>query len=241
MLEQLPVSVREVPHWRVTYRPSTYDEQRIPRLSECLEIVSKHRVRLRGWDFPSIPPQNDEMEYGSRWIAAWSDFMGHLEYWRFYQSTQFLYLGSVREVTEKEWTEKLRNTQRFSNQRDFMTSAPGFLSITNFIYNLTEIFEFAARLAQAGVYSEPLEIAIRISGIKGFILAAGPGEYWPDAYSASEPELTYQQTLTPADLVASAADVAINCTVWFFERFGWLNPHVSVIRTTQQRLLTRTF
>lgn len=238
--EILPVPVLEYPHWRVTYRPSSYDENRIDALSECLEVVSKNRVKLRGWDFPHIPRRNDEFQYGSRWIASWSDFMGHLEYWRFYQSTQFLYLGSVREVTETEWSERIRQTQRVIAKKD-LSDSQGFLSITNFIYNVTEIFEFAARLAQASVYSDPVEIAIRLTGIRGFVLAADPDRAWHDAYAASESVLSYQKTLTPADLVATAAEAAVTCTVWFFERFGWLNPNVDVIRSDQQKLLTRRF
>src|SRR5206468_3269350 len=139
----LPVPVLEHPHWRVTYRPATYDEHRIATLSECLAIVAKHAVRLRGWDFPYVSPDQGERATGSRWIAAWSDVMGHLEYWRFYQSSQFLYLGSVREVTEPNWAEEIRRTQRFVDLAD-TSNVPGFLSITNFTYNVTEIFEFAA-------------------------------------------------------------------------------------------------
>lgn len=238
--EQLPVPVLSYPHWRITYRPETYDEQRIKSLSECLEVVSQHRVRLRGWDFPYVPSEGQERAYGSRWVAAWSNFMGHLEYWRFYQSTQFIYLGSVREVTESDWGKKLRRTQHFIDRQD-VSDAPGFLSLVNFVYNVTEIFEFAARLSQAGVYFEPLELAIKLTGINGFILAADPDRAWPNAYSASESELTFRQTLTPAELVANAPDLAVNCTVWFFERFGWLNPNISAIRTDQQRLLARKF
>jgi hypothetical protein len=171
--EKLPVPVRDYPHWRVTYRPATYEENRIATLSECFETVSKNRVSFRGWDFPHMPSGSDDVAYGDHWVAAWSDFMGHLEYWRFYQSTQYLYLGSVREVTEKGWAEKLRATQHFINDED-LAAAPGFLSITNFTYNVTEIFEFAARLAQASIYREPVEITIRLTGIQGFILAADP-------------------------------------------------------------------
>jgi hypothetical protein len=115
------------------------------------------------------------------------------------------------------------------------------LSITNFIYNVTEIFEFAARLAQASVYSDPVEIAIRLTGIRGFILAADPDRAWHEVYAASESVLSYQKTLTPSDLVATAAEAAVTCTVWFFERFGWLKPNIDVIRSDQQKLLTRRF
>lgn len=238
--EILPVPVLEYPHWRVTYRPSSYDENRIGTLSECFEVVSKNRVSLRGWDFPAIPPRNDELQFGSRWIAAWSDFMGHLEYWRFYQSTQFLYLGSVREVTEADLAERLRRTQYFPHKRD-LSEVPGFLSVTNFIYNVTEIFEFAARLAQSSVYADPVQITIRLVGIRGFILAGDGDRPWLNAYVASEPVLSCQRTLTPADLVATSAEAAVESTVWFFERFGWLKPNVDMIRWDQQKLLTRRF
>jgi len=234
--ERLPVPVRDYPHWRVTYRPETYDENRIPSLSDCLEVVTKNRVSLRGWDFPHVPRSGEEMAYGSRWIAAWSDFMGHIEYWRFYQSTQFVYLGSVRETTERAWAEHLRATQHFMDRED-IANVPGFISITNFVYNVTEIFEFATRLAQASIYREPVEIAINLSGIRGFVLAADPNRMWPNAYAASQPEIAYKQSFTPADLVADAATAAVACTAWFFERFGWLDPNMAVIRSDQQKFL----
>jgi len=238
--EKLPVPVLEYPHWRVTFRPTTYDENRVATLSNCLDTVSKNQVRLRGWDFPYLPPRRDEMGYGARYIAGWSRFGGHVEYWRFYQSTQFLYLGAVREVAESGWADKLRQQQHFLNKPD-VSSVPGFLSITNFVYTVTEIFEFAARLSQASVYVEPLEVSIRLSGIRGFTLAADPNWMWVYAYAASEPEIAYRCTFPPAELIATAADTAVKCAIWFFERFGWLNPDVSGIRAEQQKLLSGTW
>lgn len=235
--EQLPVPVRDHPHWRVTFRPATYDEHRVPTLSQCLEIVSKHRVRLRGWDFPPVPPHTDGTKSGSRWIACWSDFENHFEYWRFYQSTQFLYLGSVKEFTDREWDQRLRESRHSRSAAD----ARGFLSITNFVYTVTEIFEFAARLAQAGVYAEPLEIGIRLSGVEGFVLTPESDRAWWNVYSASDPELDFHLTLTPVELVANSANAAIDCIVGFFERFGWLNPDLATIRTDQQKLLTQRY
>ena len=88
-VEKLPVAVLEHPHWRVNYRPAAYVAKRLPRLSDCLEVLQKTRVRLRGWDFPHLPSGEPQLIYGDSWIAGWSDFKGHLEYWRFYQSTQF--------------------------------------------------------------------------------------------------------------------------------------------------------
>jgi len=239
-VQKLPVPVLEHPRWRVNYRPATYVADRLANLSDCWEILHKTTVRLRGWSFPYMPSRDAERDYGDTWVAGWSNFEGHVEYWRFYQSTQFLYLGSVREVTEPEWTSKLRRTMDSHAAPGVdLDSVPGFLSLTNSIFNITEFFEFAARLAQAQVYTDPVTIDISIRGIRGFMLAADANKMWSSDYVARQPDLRYEKTLTPAELVASAAEHAIGCAVWLFERFGWLKPNIDAIRTDQQKLLTR--
>src|ERR1700693_4619104 len=97
MTTSLPVPVLEVPHWRVNVRPATYKAERIPSLSSCFDIVRKTKVSLRGWDYPHLSNRTNEQGIGRNWVAAWSDFWGHLEYWRFYQSGQFMPLLGVRE------------------------------------------------------------------------------------------------------------------------------------------------
>jgi len=166
--------------------------------------------------------------------------MGHLEYWRFYQSTQFIYLGSVREVTQADWDRKLRETMKWHGHGNVdIDAVPGFLSLTNSIYSITEFFEFAARLAQAQVYNEPITISVSIKRIGGFMLAADENRAWSSDFVARQSDLKYATILAPAELIASAAEQAMKCTVWLFERFGWLKPNIDAIRTDQQKLLTR--
>ena len=99
--DPLPVPVLEGPHWRVNLRPSEYLPELIPTLSQCFEIIQQTKVHLRGWDYPHLSTRNTERASGSNWIASWTPFMNHNEYWRFYQSGQFLHLFSVREITEE--------------------------------------------------------------------------------------------------------------------------------------------
>jgi hypothetical protein len=237
--EALPVPVLDGPHWRVNFQPASYDKSRVTSLQECLDILQKNRVSLRGWDFPHIG-RGTQLIYGPTWIANWSDAWGHLEYWRFYQSTQFLYLGSVREVTQKDWNARIRKAMRFhADDNVDIDAVPGFVSLTEVIYNTTEIFEFAGRLAQAGVYTEQTVISVHLKRVKGFMLAADENRGWTSDYVTSQDELRYEVNLTPQDLVAGAADHAFRCTIWLFERFGWLKPNVDVIKSDQQKLLTR--
>ena len=236
----LPVPVLQHPHWRVNFRPAVYEDNLIPTLAKCFEIIEKNRVSLRGWDFPHLSRRDEERGHGNSWVASWSQFMGHYEYWRFYQSGQFVYLGSVREVTETEWKKKLEADMKshLSHMRDIdWETIPGFMSIVNFVYNITEIYEFAARLCQAQVYSGTLSVKIELKGIKGFVLSAPWDRVWFSYYTATENDLSTTKEIATDTLVASSRDEALGSIAWFFERFGWLNPPVETIASDEDRLL----
>lgn len=238
---KLHVPVLEHPHWRVLFRPITFESERIPSIGKLWEIVNHNQVRIRGWDFPQTG-RYEEQETGTTWIGCWSDFMGHFEYWRFYQSSQFIYLSSVREKTETRWDTKLREDfishQKYldSNQRD---NIPGFFSVDNFIYTVTEFFEFAARLCQTGIYSEPVEITIELHNILGFILTS---DWWKrplrSLYRATQDDLGKTWKYEPSELIAQSNEASLNTIVWFFERFGWRDLRPEILRNDQESFLS---
>jgi hypothetical protein len=47
-------TLRQVPHWLVTLRPTIYSKRRIPELGELQRLVRTSAVSLRGWNFPHI-------------------------------------------------------------------------------------------------------------------------------------------------------------------------------------------
>lgn len=242
VLVTLPVPVLGSAHWRVNFRPDDYQEDRILSLSKCIEIIEKTKVSLRGWDYPHLSNRNTERVSGNNWISSWSSFMGHLEYWRFYQSGQFIHLFSVREAIEAGWREKMEADMKshLSYMKDIeWNKVPGFISFLNFIYTVTEIFEFAARLCQASVYAGKININIEIKGIKGFVLAADWERAWHEYYAAGEDNLGRSWLIESDTIVSNSADYALNAIIWFFERFGWLSPSVDVIRHDQENFLKR--
>ena len=179
---ELPVDVLQRPHWRLLFRPRGHEGERIPTLSECWSLVEKQQVRLRGWYFPHIG-SDTERQNGNSYIAAWANFAGfgsHIEYWRFFRSAQFLHLAAVREC-DPEWHRALRSRV---GRVETDVEVPGFLSITNTIFSITEYFEFAARLCQAQVYTEPFRITVGIHGIKGFALAPDEHAFLHSLYQA---------------------------------------------------------
>ncbi len=59
-IQSLPVPVKDFPFWRVVYRPEAYVPELIPSLTECVKLVEKARVHLRGWDFPHLSNRDNE-------------------------------------------------------------------------------------------------------------------------------------------------------------------------------------
>ncbi len=236
----LPVPVLAHPHWRINLRPTAYEEELIPSLSKCFEAIEKNKLSLRGWDYPHLSRRDTERGHGTNWVASWSDFMNNYEYWRFYQSGQFLHLMSVREATEPAWRPRLEANMRshLSSMRDIdWDNLPGFIDIVNFVYNVTEIYEFAARLCQSQIYTGRVSIKIEIKGIKGFVLTAPWERMWHSYYAASQDVLSNSAEFETDHLVAASKEKALNAVVWFFERFGWLDPSVDSIGHDQEKLL----
>ncbi len=241
----LPIPVLKYPHWRVHFRPTEYKEDLIPSLNKCFEIIERTKVSLRGWDYPHLGNRETNRERGNNWISSWSDFLGNYEYWRFYQSGQFLHLFSVREATEPEFKEKLKSVMKshriLTDEKINFDEVPGFFSIVNFIYTITEIFEFAARLCQTQIYVGTLNIQIDIKKIKGFALTAPWERVWHSYCAASQDNLSKSQIIDTKQLIAASKDYSLSTIVWFFERFGWMAPPEDVIKQDQEKLLKGKF
>ena len=222
---ELPVPVRKYSHWRVLLRPGVYAEERITTLKECWAVVEQNRVRLRGWDYPHVSSEDSERAHGPNWVASWSDFMERYEYWRLFQSGQFVQLFSVREATETAWREKLKQLTKghLGYLKDVdLDGIPGHVHITNFLYSMTEIFEFAARLCQKGLYEGSLEVGVQLQGVKGFVLMTDWDRAWHSYYPASEDTIGRTWKLKADDLVADSSARSLEAILWFFERF-WLD------------------
>jgi hypothetical protein len=242
--DQLPVPVKDHPFWRVEYRPDRFVPDLIPSLTECVKLVEKARVRLRGWDFPHLANRTDDnhgIVRGSNWIGSWANFMGSVEYWRLYQSGQFVHLAAVRETTETEWRPKLQadTMSHLSHVRDIdWDKVPGYISIVNLVYTVTEFFEFAARICQAGVYRGSLDISIELNGVKDFVLTTEWGRAWWQYCPASENHLAKTWQVSSDGLVSGSTDHSMKAIVWLCECFGWLEPNVDALRADQQKLLS---
>lgn len=239
---ELPVDVLSDPHWRVNLIPSKYNNTSIPTLKECKKIIEKNSLHLRGWDYPHIGNE-DEQSRGNNYIDSWSDFFGAREYWRFWQSGQFLHLFSVREFSEPSFKEELKSSMKMflsHNKRINWEDIKGFISFVNSIYIFTEIFEFASRLSRSNIYENYLTLDISVSGINKFILSSDRSRDWHNLYQYGEDIISGTWNIDSEELSMNSSKLSREKILWFFDKFGFY-PSMDLIKEIQGNFLSGKF
>ena len=234
----LPVPVLEQPHWRVNFRPDEYDPELIPTLAECFRLVEQTRVFLRGWGYPYLSNGQDGRGRLTNGVASWRHNDDATEYWRLYQSGQFLHLFTFRENKPHN-----QSQQYVARRLRDGSEVRGFVYFPDFLYTVTEIFEFATRLCLKEFYRGSLEITIELKDIERFCLwSPDPARSEPYEWVSHEPELGRLWSFPSAELIAKSADYALDATIWFYERFGLDEPDADLLkgalRRDQQELLS---
>lgn len=215
-IQNLPKKIVELPHWRVTYRPSTYKE-RITDPQVAFDLVRKSLVRLRGWDYPYVSEDRTEQICEREYVASGCDWSGLVEYWRLYYSGQFIHIFSLRE--------------------NIIYDKPGYIDIPSTLYNISEVIEFAARLSGKGIYQDSLQISIQIKNIEGFKLFA-QDRFWRGSYSATANIVEKTIEVNARDLLGQTADIALDTTIYILKSFGWDNPPRDILKSDLEKFLT---
>lgn len=229
---QVPSNVLQSSHLFVTFRPELYEADKIPSLTECFKLIEQSRFRVGGWSYPAQVFSENQRLYGSNWIGGWSNLTEY-DYWQFYQSTQFLSMTALQSEQDEE-IEKRLNT--LSNHPSTKMTVDGVISLSNLIYRMTLMFEFAARLCTKDVYQGALTIHIKLGNIQNFVVAETGFHafFFNHLYQTSSSALENRWTLPIDELVANSREHAIQAVVWFVQRFGWLEPPDAHFRMKQQ-------
>lgn len=212
-------------YWKVVIRPTDYVEDRLDR-SECRQTVLSHRVTFRGWDYPHT--RRGEISNGENFVEHTTDWEQFVEWWRLYQSGQFVHLFGIHE----DWAE------RGGMGRTWVDADPGdVLRVLHALYQITEIFEFASRLASTKVLEDEAHLEITLTGLDGRTLTMQPGRMLRRGYTCEVDELPKAYTLSTEKLLGQSAELALKHAKWLFEGFNWHNVPLDVFREDQRKLI----
>jgi len=221
--------IRSMGYWRVVIRPpeSEYQKDRVANILDLPRIIERSKVSLRGWDFPHIDRQS-EIAIGSTFVDQAIDWEGYVEYWRFYQSGQFLHLDGLKE----DW---MGEAKMFPDPQPLQ---PGTrLGVSSAMFRFTEIFEFASRLALTPAGSKTLVIQIDLNGLAGRSLWVDSPNHrrFSHQHTASVNTFQHEQEYRTEDLASTAWDLALPPAIELYRRFGW-DVTLGMVRDLQLEL-----
>lgn len=232
--------IQQMPHWRIVVRPDRHEAERIPTLSACWKLIEKRRLMLRGWDYPHLDTHNDGQENGANWIASGSAWGRHFEYWKLFQSGQFVHLLALHEATAPDHVGAAQKAAA-EMPGGIPETVKGSVNILWLLHTVTEVHMFAASLAAEGDYAGNIAIELQLVNAAGFILTADSRRAWWLFCQNTQNPLGREWTYTAETLVKGAGPKALDATSWFLERFGWRDPNIQQLQGDQEKLLRREF
>jgi hypothetical protein len=220
-------------YWKVIMYPSEFRRDRIANLLECQRLVENCKVSLRGWDYPHFERLVSSEDY----ICSGTDWEIYKEYWRLYRSGQFVhYFGCV----EDWWRGSTLDAELGARY------APGeVLELIMVLYHMTEVHEFASRMAQRSVFGEQMSLTIEAHGMRGRRLIRVGNSLFDEfgQYVSQQESFKFESAYAVQDLIGRSAEVALDQALRVYELFNWRNArmaqNVSGLRDEQRKLLER--
>ena len=226
-------------YWKVLIRPANYQENLISSLDECKLIIEQSKVRLRGWDYPYIDHREGIKAAGDNSVHSFCNWEegSRFEYWRFYQTGQFVHYFSM---WEELWMdeEKKNGLKRWINGLENQ-KVDRFLSIISTLYSITEIFEFASRMSSK-IDASSFEIIIELYGTKNMMLFFEDRfRFLHQAYICAYEPIHIERILTKEVLLSKSSQVALDITIEIFKKFNWDGVNKQIFTEDQKKLLER--
>ncbi len=204
----------------------------------CKDIVEKTQVKLRGWYYPHFPTRidaNSNIVPCENCYEAWIDWGAHKEYWRMYQSSQFIHYLALREdwLEGDSWFQEL-NQKVKANETLFVLSS--------IVFQITEIYEFLIRLATQGLYENGVNVYLTLKNTKDRKLWLDDRSrvgFSFDRITGAKEIILPEKFLTKNDLMKGSRELALPSILYVLERFDWSQPPIDTITADQERLLNR--
>jgi len=221
--EELLEQIRSRGYWRVEIHSTDYQGKRLPSRAEMQNLLSGATVSLCGWPYPYF--QAEETTYNGKWLEGQVNRSYYREYWRLYESGQWLhYLGLSGAWIPRE--------KLFEGLTPLPPQRAGYLHVrNNILYTLTEIFRFAVGLAQGGILDPDAFLSIQLHNTHDYMLFESFNRFFGYSYvNQSDRPIEQQQSLPVGELSAVADQMALEMAIKIYSVFGWV-PVEAAVRT----------
>lgn len=225
-------AIHEHGYWHVNLRPSIFQKARLSNTAHCQAAIYQASIATEGWHYPVLL-EGTELEHGPDWIAAGASALVRIEYWRFYQSGQFDHHLALRE-------DHMARFGLFHPQRFIPEPGKKYLAITDSVCVLTDIVEFAARLAYQGVFIPGVSVAIKLHGMAGRELTyMTPGRHLPKSYWFKDDVVHLERTWTTEELIGRSRKLATDLAAELFGLAEWAAPKQLLVEDQAQYVASR--
>lgn len=217
---------------RVHIRPTEFHAARLRDTTHCHSVILQAAVATNGWQYPIVMDTVDER--GPDWIAGKANLDYLIEYWRFFQSGQFVHHLALR---EDHWGPLgIYHPQFFVPAKDRK-----YLSVTQAISTVTDIIEFGARLAYRGVLVPRALLSIEFHGMAGRELTyMTPGRRLPASFWFQDESVRLEGSYKVEELIGRPREIAIQLSGDLFKRAGWDAPATLVADDQSQYTANRS-
>jgi len=238
-MEELLRKIKSKGYWKVIIRPNKYDNNLISSLKECEELIKNNKLRLRGWDYPHIDIAGIKRSSANS-VHSYCDWPeGPIyEYWRFYQTGQFVHYFAMREDL------RISDSKKKEFQNEFGNKIEKFLDILSTLYSITEIYQFASKLFSS-LNVEGVEIIIELHDVeKRMLIFWGSfGRFLHQPYICDFTDgilsVGKEKIISKEKLLNNASELALDTTIEIFHNFNWGSADKNIFIEDQKKLLER--
>jgi len=228
MTEPIIQKIKSGGYWFINIRPLKFQKERLGSLHECATLIETSSLHLRGWPYPFVKPER--IQSGIDWVQCQIDWEHYIEHWRMYQSGLFAHLFACEEDwwTTSHWVpNNLKKVKPMSVMSVLMT-----------LFRFTEIYEFAARLAEKNIFDEAVSFTVELHGMKGrkLVFIERIRRLFHD-YVCTVDDLPLLKVIPVEDMLGRAHELAIDHTLWVLERFNWRSASRDILKQNQKKLL----
>jgi hypothetical protein len=217
---------------RTIIRPENFKKNRISDFSSLDKIMKNDAVKLYSWVFPLtalviFPPIHGE-DYIERGLKNYE----YHEFWRFYQSGQFVHFSGIL----PDWRD-----QCFVRPISYQNLSPDIrvLGIGETILYFTLVFEFLSRLAVKDFWDEITTVDFLFGNLENRILWVDEANRFPlfgrfeSSNDLTSLTIFNGRKFSKQDLATGGNSFALEASSELFQRFGW-NASQDVLKSYQK-------